>query len=33
MDTQFDSEPDSPVTKSCNKGKLTGTKPPLRPKL
>jgi hypothetical protein len=32
MDTIIRSEPDSRITQSRNKGKLTGAKPPLRPK-
>ena len=32
MDTHVHSEPDIPVTQPWNKGKLTGAKPPLRPK-
>ena len=32
MDTHVHSEPDSRVTQPWNKGKLTGAKPPLRPK-
>ncbi|ODS00010.1 integrase [Methyloceanibacter superfactus] len=32
MDTHVHSEPDSPVFTPWNKGKLTGAKPPLRPK-
>jgi integrase len=31
MDTHVHVEPDGPVTKPWNKGKLTGAKPPLRP--
>ena len=32
METHVQSESDSPVTQPWNKGKLTGAKPPLRPK-
>ena len=32
METHVHSEPDSQVTQPWNKGKLTGAKPPLRPK-
>src|ERR1700694_4986990 len=32
MDTIIRSEPDSQLTQPWNKGKLTGAKPPLRPK-
>jgi integrase len=32
MDTIIRSEPDSQITQPWNKGKLTGAKPPLRPK-
>jgi integrase len=32
MDTNVHSEPESQVTQPWNKGKLTGAKPPLRPK-
>ena len=32
METHFHSESDSQVTQPWNKGKLTGAKPPLRPK-
>ena len=32
MDMHVHSEPDSRVTQPWNKGKLTGAKPPLRPK-
>ena len=32
MDTIIRSEPDNQITQSRNKGKLTGAKPPLRPK-
>jgi hypothetical protein len=32
MDTIIRSEPDSPLTQPWNRGKLTGAKPPLRPK-
>ena len=32
MDTIIRSEPDSPITQPWNRGKLTGAKPPLRPK-
>jgi hypothetical protein len=32
MDTHVHSKPDNRVTQPWNKGKLTGAKPPLRPK-
>jgi integrase len=32
MNTQVHGEPDSPFTQPWNKGKITGAKPPLRPK-
>jgi hypothetical protein len=32
METHVHNEPDSQVTQPWNKGKLTGAKPPLRPK-